>query len=88
MQGNAIKAVGDWELDVLAIPFSKDTDGQWFDENTDIPWPIWRLILQGVATLQEIETHWSLSDVVAANRALDAKLDAERQAYEKQKAAK
>lgn len=37
MQDNlAIKAVGDWELDVLAIPFSKDTDGQWFDENTDI----------------------------------------------------
>lgn len=35
--GIAIKAVGDWELDVLAIPFgSKDSDGQWFDENTDI----------------------------------------------------
>ncbi len=33
----SIKAVGDWELDVLAIPFnSKDSDGQWFDENTDI----------------------------------------------------
>jgi hypothetical protein len=32
-----IKAVGDWELDVLAIPFgTKDSDGQWFDENTDI----------------------------------------------------
>lgn len=32
-----VKAVGDWELDVLAIPFnSKDSDGQWFDENTDI----------------------------------------------------
>jgi hypothetical protein len=32
-----IKAVGDWELDVLAIPFgAKDSDGQWFDENTDI----------------------------------------------------
>ena len=33
----AVKAIGDWELDVLAIPFnSKDSDGQWFDENTDI----------------------------------------------------
>lgn len=33
----AVKAVGDWELDILAIPFgSKDSDGQWFDENTDI----------------------------------------------------
>ena len=33
----AVKAVGDWELDVLAIPFnSKDSDGQWFDADTDI----------------------------------------------------
>lgn len=32
-----VKAVGDWELDVLAIPFgSTDSDGQYFDENTDI----------------------------------------------------
>lgn len=34
---HAVKAVGDWELDVLAIPFNeRDSDGQWFDENTDI----------------------------------------------------
>lgn len=33
----AIKAVGDWELDILAIPFgSRDADGQWFDSGTDI----------------------------------------------------
>lgn len=32
----SVKAVGDWELDVLAIPFSKDRDGQWFDDQTDI----------------------------------------------------
>lgn len=32
-----VKAVGDWELDVLAIPFgSRDSDGQWFDDRTDI----------------------------------------------------
>ena len=32
----AIKAVGDWELDINALPFgTKDSDGQWFDENTD-----------------------------------------------------
>lgn len=31
------KTVGDWELDVLAIPFgSRDSDGQWFDDRTDI----------------------------------------------------
>jgi len=37
LSGLPVKAIGDWELDVLAIPFnSKDSDGQWFDENTDI----------------------------------------------------
>ena len=36
-QYTSIKAVGDWELDILAIPFkSVDSDGQWFDETTDI----------------------------------------------------
>jgi hypothetical protein len=33
----AVKAVGDWELDVLAIPFGgRDSDGQYFDANTDL----------------------------------------------------
>lgn len=33
----AVKAIGDWELDVLAIPFNApDSDGQWFDENTQV----------------------------------------------------
>lgn len=33
----AVKAVGDWEIDVLAIPFDKmDSDQQWFDNRTDI----------------------------------------------------
>lgn len=32
----SVKAVGDLELDVLAVPFSKDRDGQWFDSETDI----------------------------------------------------
>ena len=32
-----IKAVGEWELDVLATPFgSLDSDRQWFDDRTDI----------------------------------------------------
>lgn len=38
--GQTVKAVGDWELDVLAIPFGsaekRDADKQWFDANTDI----------------------------------------------------
>ena len=33
----AVKVAGDWELDVLAVPFgSRDSDGQWFDDRTDI----------------------------------------------------
>jgi hypothetical protein len=32
-----VKALADWELDVLAIPFDKkDSDEQWFDAETDI----------------------------------------------------
>ena len=32
----SIKAVGDWEIDILAVPFAgKDSDGQWFDQDTD-----------------------------------------------------
>lgn len=32
-----VKAVGDWELDVLAVPFdTKDSDKQWFDDKTDV----------------------------------------------------
>lgn len=34
--GGAIKAVGDWELEVLAVPFNRpDSDGQTFDASTD-----------------------------------------------------
>ena len=34
---NAVKAIGDWELDILAVPFnSRDADKQWFDEGTDV----------------------------------------------------
>jgi hypothetical protein len=36
----AVKAVGDWELDVTPVPFGstaqKDSDGQWFDHTTEI----------------------------------------------------
>jgi hypothetical protein len=34
-------------------------------------WPIWRLVLQGKATLQELETIWDYDDVVRANISLD-----------------
>lgn len=36
---------------------------------------VWRLILEKVATLSEIETLWSLDDVMRANALLDMKSD-------------
>lgn len=33
-------------------------------------WAVWRLVLSRTATLAEIETHWSLDDLVLANYAL------------------
>jgi len=31
-----VKAVGDWEIDITALPYSvQDSDGQWFDSETD-----------------------------------------------------
>jgi len=33
----SVKAVGDWELDVNAVPFDiRDSDNQWFDSSTDV----------------------------------------------------
>lgn len=34
---------------------------------------IWRLIIAGIATLEELETTWSLDDVERGNAALNAK---------------
>jgi hypothetical protein len=34
-------------------------------------WPVWRIITAGMATLQEIDTHWTLIDVDNANDVLD-----------------
>jgi hypothetical protein len=33
--------------------------------------PAWRLISEGFATLEELETRWSLDDVAKANAVLD-----------------
>jgi hypothetical protein len=32
----------------------------------------WRLIVERVATLEALESHWSLDDVMDANDAMDA----------------
>lgn len=36
---------------------------------------MWRLVLEGVGTLTEIEAHWSITDVLDANEALDVQGD-------------
>ena len=35
-----------------------------------------------MATLQELETHWSLRDLILANEALDVRIEAQRAADE------
>lgn len=40
---------------------------------------VWRLVLERVATLREIEEHWSILDLADANDALDAWLEAQGQ---------
>jgi len=39
----------------------------------------WRVVLAKIACLEELETHWSLGDLLKANAMLDM-----RDAYEKQ----
>lgn len=38
---------------------------------------IWRIILNGVATFQEIDSYWNINTVMDANEALDIKEEAE-----------
>jgi hypothetical protein len=34
-------------------------------------WPVWRLVERRVATLREIDEHWSIGDVLDGNETLD-----------------
>jgi len=43
---------------------------------------VWRVILAKVATLQEIETHWSLNDLFDALEILDITERAEREMHQ------
>jgi hypothetical protein len=43
---------------------------------------VWRLVVEQVATLKEVETYYDLIDVLDAHEALDLKYDAEAQAVE------
>jgi hypothetical protein len=38
---------------------------------------LWRLVLEGVATLEEIERHWSINDLYDAHEALDIRAEQE-----------
>jgi hypothetical protein len=44
---------------------------------------VWRPIVEGLATLEEIDTHWSLTDLLDANDALDVKLAVQVEAAER-----
>jgi len=37
--------------------------------------PCWRLVIEKIASLEELETHWSLDDVARANAILDMQAD-------------
>lgn len=37
---------------------------------------VWRLVLERIATLREVEEHWSILDVAEGNDALDAWIEA------------
>ena len=43
---------------------------------TNINYFKWRPILEGIATLHEVETYWTLCDLTDANEALDIRDDA------------
>jgi len=45
-----------------------------------LEWPVWRLVVQHVASLEELERWWSIEDVADANEALDATAEAEAEA--------
>lgn len=50
-------------------------------DNQKLMWPVERLVLERVATLSEIETHYSIDDIADKNEALDARLEAEARAH-------
>ena len=42
-----------------------------------IEWPAWRLVIEGVASVWELESVWNTEDVMKANAALDMRRDYE-----------
>jgi len=44
---------------------------------------VWRVVLAKIATLSELDTHYSFMDLVHANDALDVQEEMEREAHDK-----
>lgn len=55
-------------------------------ENENVDWLIWRPVIRKIATLQEIETHWDINDLLDAHEALD--VQDEMEAFASDQAAK
>lgn len=34
-------------------------------------WPVWRIVRAGMTTIEEVDRHWWIDDVLDANEALD-----------------
>lgn len=47
--------------------------GPQIGKRLDADWIIWRVVLARIATLRELETHWSFEDLLLANYALTYK---------------
>lgn len=48
-----------------------------------LDWFIWRLVLAQIVTLKELDTHWSVVDMLDAHESLDLQEEAERLAIKK-----
>jgi len=43
------------------------------DQTLTDEWPVWRLVIENVATLEEIDRSWCLDDIAKMNALLDHK---------------
>ena len=55
------------------------------DPELESEWGVWRLVLEKVATLEEINSSWNFLDIIKMNALLDMKIDIEKDAIEKSK---
>ena len=48
-------------------------------------WGVWRLIVGKIATLHEVEEHYSVTDILDGNEALDLQMRADHEASKRAK---